>query len=288
MPKKIKSVESRAKIKSVVVISDQHIASGTGLFTMKSWQNDTGQSVLPSPLQRAIAAYWDEFWGEFIPKATHGEPFAVVNNGDCLEGVHHGAVDMITHNKDSQKEMSVKTLRRVVDACDGRYYHIRGTEAHVGPSGQDEEAVARELRAIPSRTGHHARWDMWFSLVDDIIHFTHHIGTTSSNHHETTALNAEITNALNETARWGTRRPSWLVRSHRHRTSKATLPTANGEVTCIVTPAWQGKTPFTYRLPGARFAPPQIGGIVLRHGDGGIYSRTFVRAVSNSELVTPE
>jgi hypothetical protein len=49
-------------------------------------------------------------------------------------------------------------------------------------------------------------------------------------------------------------------------------------------PAWQLKTPYTYRVAGARQAMPQIGGSVVRQGDSDLYTRHWVRSPSR----TPE
>jgi hypothetical protein len=35
--------------------------------------------------------WWREWWDVFVPVATKGEPFAVVVNGDTVDGVHHGS-----------------------------------------------------------------------------------------------------------------------------------------------------------------------------------------------------
>ena len=42
----------------------------------------------------------------------------------------------------------------------------------------------------------------------------------------------------------------------------------------IVTPAWQLKTPFVYKLGMGRSSQPQVGGYLIRVGDeDGLYTR---------------
>jgi hypothetical protein len=167
-----------------------------------------------------------------------------------------------------------------VALCDGRYYHIRGTEAHVGKSGVAEEGLAKSLGAIKDRDGRHARWELWKKCGDQhLVHFSHHIGTTSSAAHETSAVNAELASAFNEAGRWGRQPPAVIVRSHRHRQSEVRLPAEWGYAISMVTPAWQLKTPYVFKLPGGRNSSPQIGGSLIRLGDQEIHTRHFVKEI---------
>jgi hypothetical protein len=49
-----------------------------------------------------------------------------------------------------------------------------------------------------------------------------------------------------------------------------------------VTPAWQGKTPYVWKIPGARISEPQLGGIVIRQGDEEFYYRRKVWSFDRS------
>ena len=57
---------------------------------------------------------------------------------------------------------------------------------------------------------------------------------------------------------------------------------AKGYAAAIVTPAWQGKTPFAWKIPGARIAEPQFGGILIRQGDEEHFYRRKVWSVGRS------
>ena len=184
--------------------------------------------------------------------------------------------------------MAVGSLSKVVSKAE-RYYHIRGTEAHVGKSGEESEQVAKELGAKPNKDGQYARFELWLGLgkKNHLIHFLHHIGTTSSSAHESSAVNAELAAEFVEAARWGEVAPSVIVRSHRHRAMEVRLPTKHGFATASVTPGWQLKTPFTWKIAGARLAPPQIGGMVIRCDDAGnLYTKMFVKHIQRDEIET--
>jgi len=219
--------------------------------------------------------YWQEFWGKWVPEKTRGEPYAVCFNGDGIDGSHHSSTHQITHNITDQRELAEEVLSPIVSDA-AAYYHIKGTEAHVGASGNEEEALAKSLGAVPDEVGNHARYELWIHVGRALCHIMHHIGTTSSSAHEASAINAEMTAEYVEAARWGERPPDYTIRSHRHRSMVVDLDSARGYAAGIVTPGWQGKTPYVYKIAGGRIAPPQFGGYLIRQGDEEFY---YVRKV---------
>jgi hypothetical protein len=256
----------RTQINNVVYISDTHSGCSLALCPPDGVQLDDGGRYMPSDFQLKMWAMWEEFWGEWVPEATRGEPFAVVHNGDAVEGVHHGSKTQITNNLTVHSRIAYAVLGPVVEQCEGRYYHIRGTEAHVGKSAEEEEALAESLGAIPNPEGQYARYDLWKEVGGggELVHSLHHIGTTSSNAYEATAPHKELVEMYTEAGRWGDRPPMIAVRSHRHRHIETSIPTAHGKARVVVTPAWQGKTPFSWKIAGARITTPQFGGVLVR------------------------
>ena len=272
--------------RSLIVISDTHAGCRMALHAPEPTRLDGGGQYVPSDFQKKMWAWWREFWDEWVPSVTRREPYDIVHNGDAIEGVHHHATTQISHNLEDQQRIAEAVLRREVDRCHkrgGTYYHIRGTEAHVGQSGEYEERLARSLGAKPNKEGQHARFDLWKRVGDKcLVNLLHHIGTTGSAAHEASAVNAELAATFNEAGRWRREPPDYVVRSHRHRFIAVDIPSANGYAAAIVTPAWQGKTPFTWKVPGARISEPQIGGIMIREGDEEHYYRRFVKSFERS------
>lgn len=262
---------SKNVINNLVVISDTHCGCKLGLCPRDGIQLDDGGVYQPSKIQQQVWGMWEEFWGEWVPSVTHGEPYAVVHNGDAIDGVHHNSTTQISHNLGDQAAIAHNILKPVVEACEGRYYHIRGTEAHVGKSGVDEERLAKQLGAVPNEDGQFARYELWKEVGDGLVHLLHHIGTTSSSAHESSAVNAELTAEFVEACRWNERPPNVIVRSHRHRNIEIKIPIANHYAISVVTPGWQCKTPFAYKIAGARLAPPQFGGIIIRRNERLLY-----------------
>jgi hypothetical protein len=268
------------KINNLVVVSDLHSGCSLGLLSPDGATLDDGGRYMPSPLQLVVWNWWQEFWKVFVPAATKGEPFATVINGDSLDGPGvKRATHQWSHNLNDQAVSCERILRPVVQASKGGFYVVRGTEAHVGPSAVEEEKLARTLGAIPNKQGQHARNELWKMVGPSLVHCLHHIGTTGSAAYEITALGKEVSESFVEAGRWHRRFPDVIVRSHRHRHSEAVFPSANGRTYGVVTPAWQLKTPFAYKIPGARLAEPQIGGIVIRYAHGETFVRPWVKSL---------
>lgn len=266
------------KINNLVVVSDLHCGCRLGLCPPEGAKLDDGGTYKPSAFQKKVWKYWRCFWDEFVPEATKGEPYAIVVNGDAREGIHHRSTTPISHNEEDQEEIAYQVMKPLVDLCKGRFYLVRGTEAHVGASAISEERLGKRLGAIPNQEGQRARYELWIRVGPRLVHLLHHIGTTGSAAYEATAVHKELTESFAEAARWGREAPDIIVRSHRHRHIETTIATGHADetsrATAVVTPAWQGKTPFAWKIPGARLSTPQFGGIVIRHAHG----ETFVRS----------
>jgi hypothetical protein len=264
----------KARVNNIIVISDTHCGCQLALMPPEV-RLDNGNIVKQSKLQEKMWKMWLHFWDVWIPQVTKGEPYYIVHNGDAIDGVHHNSVTQITHNITDQIRIAREVLLPRISnpKCVG-YYHIRGTEAHVGKSAQSEEGLAGSLGAIPDDKGNHARWEMWLDLHGHLIHFTHHIGTTQSANYESTAVWKEMVEAYTESGRWLQEPPDMVVRSHRHRQFEIKTATKKGYGMSIVTPSWQLKTPFVYKLGMGRSSQPQMGGYLIRVGDeDGLYTR---------------
>ncbi len=207
---------------------------------------------------------WKYFWYEEVPNIVRKEPFGVIINGDLVDGVHHGSTTQFSQNLADQHKLAVKVLKPIYDLAEGRFYVIRGTEAHAGKSSCEEERIASELKAIPNEYGEHARYELWKEIGNGLVHIIHHIGTTGSAAYESTGIHKELVESFAEAGRWNERPPDILVRSHRHRFIRTEIASENGNAIAVVTPGWQAKTAFTWKIAGGRQSPPQFGGIVLR------------------------
>ena len=277
-------------LNNLVVVSDLHCGCRLGICPPGGVQLDDGGTYQPSALQEKIYAMWRSFWDEFVPEATRGEPFGVVVNGDSIDGVHHNSTTQFSHNIGDQIRAAEELLRPVVKACAGRFWMVRGTEAHVGSSAVSEEGLAHALKAIPNTEGQCARWDLWKELGDGkLVHLLHHIGTTGSQAYEATAVHKELVEEFVEAGRWHRKPPDCIVRSHRHRHFETSISTGTdsgetGRALAVVTPAWQGKTAFAWKIPGARLSTPQFGGVLIRYAHERLFCDAKIWTVNRSPV----
>lgn len=280
-------MSKKKPVNNLIVISDLHTGCRLGLCPPKPIPLDDGGTYQLSKLQFKLWSWWREFWDKWVPKVTKGEPFAVLVNGDSLDGVHHNSTTQISQNLADQALIAEMILRPVVKSCSGRFYMIRGTEAHVGKSGVEEERLAKTLGAIPNDQGQYARFELWARVGDGncLIHALHHIGTTGSSAYETSAPHKELMNAFTEAAQEGREPPMMVVRAHRHRHIETKVKTEKqGYAHSFVTPGWQLKTPFAFKIAGARQSQPQIGGSLIRQGDEDHFTRHFVKRLPRPKV----
>ena len=147
------SRSSKSKPRNLIVISDTHFGCRLGLLSPEPIRLDDGGAYHASPAQLKMWALWRAFWDEWVPEVTRGEPYDLVHNGDAIDGVHHNATTPISHNIEDQLAIALPILDEVVQRCKrsgGTYYHVRGTQAHVGQSGVWEEQLAKRLGAKPN------------------------------------------------------------------------------------------------------------------------------------------
>lgn len=270
---------------NLVVVSDIHGGCKLAVCPPDGVALDDGGTYQPSGLQLKLYGMWREFWDEFVPDATRGEDYGIVVNGDAVEGVHHRATTPISHNLGDQCKVTKALLEPLVERAKGKFWAVRGTEAHVGISAQTEEGLFASLGAIPNADGQRCQWDLWKNIGEDkLVHFLHHVGATGSQAYEATAVHKELVESFAEAARWGERPPDCIVRSHRHRHFEETIHTGRGRAYAVVTPGWQAKTAFAWKIPGARISMPQFGGVVIRYAHGELFVRSYVRTVSRSPI----
>jgi hypothetical protein len=277
----------RVGIRHIICISDLHAGSSVSVCPPDVTLDDGG-IYRYSKYQKVLWEWWNEFWYGWVPAQVDGEPFSVVINGDVLDGKHHETTTIISANLADQQKIAEKLLRPICELTP-RLIIVRGTEAHAGKTGQHEEQLAQALGAVGPEPWLCSWWEYKATLNDNLIHFAHHIGVTSSAAYRSSALMRTIANNFVDAGQWGTRPPDLIVRSHRHRQTEVVEPTKNGVCRIVVTPGWQLKTPFIYRT--GQDEKPQIGGICISASGSSlkVRSRTWTpkdREPENLDAIT--
>jgi hypothetical protein len=264
-------------LRNIAVISDLHVGCQLALCSPRGARVDNGGRYHPNVAQRRVWDIWKGYW-KWIDKVRRNEPFGIIINGDLLDGVHHGASTQWSHNLSDQVAHAYEILAPIRERAD-KLWIIRGTPVHGGESGQQEEDLATRLGAERARDGKYSRNDLWLDVAGDLIQATHHIGTTSSAAHETSAVNAEMAALMTECGRFRQKPPTVIVRSHRHRPCEIRMPSVNNYITAFVTACWQLPTPFAFKVAGGRNTLPAIGGSIIRKGDEELHTRHYTEII---------
>jgi len=255
-------------LKAIITVSDLHVGSTAGLCLPRTMVVDQG-SYSPNKYQKTLRKYWVHFWREWVPEMVKGAKLvALVINGDAIDGVHHGTVNIISNSLEVQEKAAVELIQEIREICPKKIdeiYIIKGSEAHTEVNGQCEERIAKQVGAVPLDK-ESASYQRWIELEDVVFQFAHNIGVTSSAAYETSAPMRELVAALTEAAQWGQPLPDVVVRSHRHRFVPVAIPSQHGRIQCVITPGWQLRTPHVERIDRMRM--PHIGGVVFKCEEG--------------------
>ncbi len=252
---------ARPQTKRIVVVSDVHAGSTMGLCTETARLQDGGLYQI-NKYQRFLL----ECWQAFTDELRHlGRPILVLN-GDLIQGTNPRDGQIVGTTLSAQVDIATELLDPVVRLC-SVVYCMQGTEWHEGKASEHVEALARNIGARQKAgTGQYTRPELYLGLGGQVIHFAHHIGTSSVPHYESTVPAREALIQTAELVRFfGHDAPNlrMVVRSHRHRSAVVWLPP---DLWSVVTPAWQLKTGFSFKVAPAML--PEIGWTLIDLANG--------------------
>lgn len=250
----------------LAVVSDLHAGSTVGLCPASGVDLDDGGRYEPSRAQRWLWQCWREYWDEVArERDASGAALYVVLNGDVIDGAHHGTTQIVSGNLDVQGAVARACLEVPRALGVDRWFVVRGTEAHVGPSAQAEEAIARWLGAERDPdTGTHSWWHLRMLIGGVLIDCAHH-GRTGhrswTRWNATQLLAADIALSHLQSRE---RPPDLAIRSHYHRYADSYDAQP---VRVIQTPAWQLATAYVHRRAPESLA--DVGGVIVTIRAGG-------------------
>lgn len=249
----------------VIVRSDPHWGSTLGLCPPEGVRISEGAKYLPGKAQRWL---WSKYL-TFIRRARtvirqHDAIHVDVWNGDAFDGDHHNTSQIVSRNPEnisyianraSGKEGALKDYLTPAQS-----YVVIGTEIHVGKEGASEEAFGKSIGAIkdPGRDSW-AWWHLRLEYNGVLLDFTHHPDTSGNLPHtrgQGAQRQAFIVWAEHHLV--GERHPDISIRSHKHvfADSGEHYPTR-----ALITPAWQLKTQFGFRVASGSLA--SVGGLII-------------------------
>ncbi len=263
----------KSKPTHIVCISDTHWGSSVAISQIHLL--DDGGTYHPSKLQAKLYRLWITFW-EWAYKHVGKDKFILVHCGDIIEGAHHRSTQSATGNLTVQSRLAIDMMMPHVTRA-AQYYQVRGTEAHVGQSAQEEEAIAAALGAVKS-DGNFSHWMIWMRFHGKLLNFAHHLGSTTSSAYESSALMRETVASFTESGQFKISAPDYIIRGHTHRYLKIEGP---GGWTSIKLPGWQLKTSFVHRID--RMRSPMIGGVIISETPDGLATHDWVQHVKETK-----
>jgi hypothetical protein len=190
----------------LVVVSDLHVGGTTALWPPDG-KLESGNTVGHG--DNAHQRWLWEVWQDTIKtiKSTFGDdPFALLLNGDLVEGAHHHNKEVCAAIEADHMEAAIQLLQPL-SALANETYVIRGTECH---TKDYERVIAKALGA--NYCGDKALIRVHGTLIDA----AHHMPTTGRAYLEAGAMSILMGNARLNYARVGHELPKVFLRAHRH------------------------------------------------------------------------
>lgn len=243
-------------IRKVVVVSDLHVGSTKGLLN-PGYTTLEGNEIKLNAMQEWLWLCWEKAQ-TFIDQTVGDEPYALVINGDIIEGIHHGTKEIWSPEIADQFKAAVEVITPLA-AQASAVFVVRGTECHVQNS---EAGIGAAIGAVRNEElGIHA-FDRLVLELNGIRHvFRHHIGTSVRRGLAGTQLSANLAEEQVEAVNNGEKIPRVVVCSHRHK--YGLYQDTNGLL--VVTPPWQGLTRHGHKVVSQ--ARTSVGVVVLDYSE---------------------
>ena len=127
----------------VVIVSDLHCNSPAGLFPPGGLADLNGNHTSPNTVQRWLWDRWLRFWDVTAESVKQAGRWHLIVNGEVVDGFHHRSTEFIFSTKTDMRALGMEVLRPALELSPTSTFIVRGTEAHSGPQGEDDEEAGR-------------------------------------------------------------------------------------------------------------------------------------------------
>lgn len=235
------------RIDQVLVLSDLHVGSTVGLMP-PGYVTLEDQEIKLNAIQRFLWEAWQDMtqWAE---SQLAGSNYAIVVNGDMIDGDHHGTKQI--WSKDTNDQISAAAMvMQPLTARASKLFVIRGTESHTNNA---EVSLGKILRAEVNPVTKLAAFDRLNLSVNGCrCAFRHHIGTSIRSWTNATQLASVLAEETIQAANNGEKPAQVICTAHRHKFGAY----SNGHGIVIVSPPWQMLTRYGHKVvPEARTQP---------------------------------
>jgi len=224
---------------------------------------DDGGTWRASEPQRWIWRKWRAFW-ETVNEMRK-DRLIVILNGELADDNRHATTQLVTRNPADMMRLSIECLRPMLELNPDAVYVTRGTEAHSGASAWLDEAIAKDIEAVPSTTDVHSHWQLRLRADGVRLDVAHHppggggrLPWTRANFANRLAIQT-WTDAMLA----GDKPPDLYIRGHVHAPGDSfeTFPTR-----ALILPSWQLTTSYGHRIGGGVLP---VGGVIVTCDKGG-------------------
>lgn len=262
------------KLDLLAIVSDLHVGSHVGLLcpgyrTIAATEAER-QTVQLNPLQHWLWSCWSD-GAERVAEICGNDPYALLLNGDAVEGDHHRTWQIWSRNPDDHVAAAITALHPYSEPAE-EVIVISGTECHTGLS---EVMLAKSI-------GAHVADLACIRIHGTLIEARHHTGATSRVWLESGGPMRDMNNRRLECARKGHEVPQGALYAHRHTGGWAD----DGYGFAAVTGAWQALTRHGKKVVGHAIPSPTI--IVLDWRglpDGAMPRHHVIRYTARPDLV---
>lgn len=234
---------------------------------------DEGGNYTASKAQRWLWDNWKDYWKKVeAVRKKQGADLYVVSNGDATEGDHHKTTQILSGNLEAQTYVLHEAFAIPKSLTPDAIFIVRGTEAHVGPSAQSEEALGRSLKAEREPETH--TWSWWhlrMAVHGTRLDFQHHGRVGTRPWTRASGIGALAFQVWAEHTENDLEPPHLAIRSHRHQYADSY---DLYKTRAIGTPAWQLKTAHGHKVAAESITP--VGGVILTIQSTGRYEVTPV------------
>lgn len=236
-------------IRLVVVLSDLHAGSTKGLLP-PDFVTLEAQEVGQNPIQQWLWDCWRRA-NDFIDATVGRDPWALVLNGDLIEGIHHGTKEIISPEVADHRRAGMEILRPLAKRA-AKVFVVRGTECHVN---NHEVGMAEELHGVKNpETGLHAFDRLTLDVCGVRCVFRHHIPASLRRNLAGTQLSVQLAEEQLEAANNGEPIPRVVGCAHRHKPDSY----QNDNGLCFVSPPWQALTRHGHKVVSPARTKPGV------------------------------
>lgn len=260
----------------VAALGDIHAGSTIAVCAPEGFALDDGGRQMPNRLQTWLYGKWVEAWQAYERLLDTHKPDTqtLILNGDLVDGIHHRSPQVAPlvgqHFRMAHELLKRGPLRFGIDAI----HVIRGTESHVGRSGELEEGIARRLRAEGEPTvedpdtGQVSSFWRVINIEGVLLDVRHHgrqgrRAHTRGPYERWYAQDIELEYRLD-----GERPPDIALRSHLHKFGDSGKR-HRWKTRLINLPCWQAMTAYAHKVAIESLA--DIGMVILVIEDGRLH-----------------